>query len=86
MDTDLDTTLTDTNQQQQVVQQQQQQQVVQQQQQQQQVVVGGGGGGGGMETDELIPTLPELGEELSRDFINTIFSANPVVENELTWL
>jgi type II secretory pathway pseudopilin PulG len=78
MDTDLDTTLTDTSQQQQV---QQQQQVVQQQQQQ--VVAQGGGG---METDELIPTLPELGEELSRDFINTIFSANPVVENELTWL
>jgi len=80
MDTDLDTTLTDSSQQQQV---QQQQQVVQQQQQQQQVVAQGGGG---METDELIPTLPELGEELSRDFINTIFSANPVVENELTWL
>ncbi len=79
MDTDLDTTLTDTSQQQQV---QQQQQVVQQQQQQQVVAQGGGG----METDELIPTLPELGEELSRDFINTIFSANPVVENELTWL
>jgi hypothetical protein len=78
MDTDLDTTLTDTSQQQQV----QQQQVVQQQQQQQVVAQGGGG----METDELIPTLPELGEELSRDFINTIFSANPVVENELTWL
>ncbi len=77
MDTDLDTTLTDTSQQ----QVQQQQQVVQQQQQQ--VVAQGGGG---METDELIPTLPELGEELSRDFINTIFSANPVVENELTWL
>jgi hypothetical protein len=77
MDTDLDTTLTDTSQQQ---VQQQQQQVVQQQQQ---VVAQGGGG---METDELIPTLPELGEELSRDFINTIFSANPVVENELTWL
>jgi hypothetical protein len=76
MDTDLDTTLTDTSQ-----QVQQQQQVVQQQQQQ--VVAQGGGG---METDELIPTLPELGEELSRDFINTIFSANPVVENELTWL
>ncbi len=76
MDTDLDTTLTDTS------QQQQQQQVVQQQQQQQVVAQGGGG----METDELIPTLPELGEELSRDFINTIFSANPVVENELTWL
>jgi hypothetical protein len=80
MDTDLDTTLTDTSQQQ-VQQVQQQQQVVQQQQQQ--VVAQGGGG---METDELIPTLPELGEELSRDFINTIFSANPVVENELTWL
>jgi hypothetical protein len=79
MDTDLDTTLTDTSQQ--VQQVQQQQQVVQQQQQQ--VVAQGGGG---METDELIPTLPELGEELSRDFINTIFSANPVVENELTWL
>jgi hypothetical protein len=78
MDTDLDTTLTDTSQQ----QVQQQQQVVQQQQQQQVVAQGGGG----METDELIPTLPELGEELSRDFINTIFSANPVVENELTWL
>jgi hypothetical protein len=78
MDTDLDTTLTDTSQQ---VVQQQQQQVVQQQQQQV-----GAQGGGGMETDELIPTLPELGEELSRDFINTIFSANPVVENELTWL
>jgi hypothetical protein len=77
MDTDLDTTLTDTSQ-----QQVQQQQVVQQQQQQQVVAQGGGG----METDELIPTLPELGEELSRDFINTIFSANPVVENELTWL
>ena len=71
MDTDLDTTLTDTSQQ----QQQQQQQQVQQQ-----------GGGQGMDTDELIPTLPELGEELPRDFLNTIFSANPVVENELTWL
>ena len=48
----------------------------QQQQQQQQ----------GMDTEELIPTLPELGEELSRDFMNTIFSSNQPVENELTWL
>jgi len=39
-----------------------------------------------METEELIPTLPELGEELSRDFMNTIFSTNNTVENELTWL
>ena len=62
MDTDLDTTLTDTNQ--------------QQGQQPQQ----------GMDTEELIPTLPELGEELSRDFMNTIFSSNQPVENELTWL
>jgi len=73
MDTDLDTTLTETNQQQ---QQQQQPQQQQQQQQQQQ----------GMDTEELIPTLPELGEELSRDFMNTIFSNNQPVENELTWL
>jgi hypothetical protein len=80
MDTDLDTTLTDTSQQQvQQVQQQQQQQAQQVQQQQQQVAQGGGQG---METDELIPTLPEL----STDVFNTIFSANPVVENELTWL
>lgn len=62
MDTDLDTTLTDTNQQIQIQQQQ------------------------GMDTEELIPTLPELGEELSRDFINTIFNTNTPVENELTWL
>ena len=40
-----------------------------------------------MDTEELIPTLPELGEELSRDFMNTIFSTNNAgVENELTWL
>merc|ERR1719278_2004532 len=32
----------------------------------------------GMETEELIPTLPELGEELSNDIMQTILNTNKV--------
>merc|ERR1719187_3236902 len=48
MDTDLDTTLTDTNMQ------------------------GSQQSGNGMETEELIPSIPELGDELSNDIMQTI--------------
>lgn len=63
MDTDLDTTLTDTNMQ------------------------GSQQTGNGMETEELIPSIPELGDELSNDIMQTILNTNTnKVENELTWL
>jgi protein yorkie len=63
MDTDLDTTLTDTNMQ------------------------GSQQSGNGMETEELIPSIPELGDELSNDIMQTILNTNSnKVENELTWL
>lgn len=69
MDTDLDTTLTETS-------------------MQQGGQSGSGsqaGGSNGMETEELIPTLPELGDELSNDYIQTILNPNKV-EDSLTWL
>ena len=78
METDLDTTLTESNQPHQVAlaaaasQQQQQagapqQQPMEQPQQQQGAVQQPRPGGqNSMDTEELIPTLPELGEELSR--------------------
>lgn len=40
----------------------------------------------GMETEELIPTLPELGDELSNDIMQTILNTNKVEDNSLTWL
>jgi len=40
----------------------------------------------GMETEELIPTLPELGEELSNDIMQTILNTNKVEQDSLTWL
>jgi len=98
METDLDTTLTESNQPHQVAlaaaasQQQQQagapqQQPMEQPQQQQGAVQQPRPGGqNSMDTEELIPTLPELGEELSRDFMSSIFTNNTSVENELTWL
>ena len=73
METDLDTTLTESSQQQ-PTQPQQPQQQQQQQQQQAGVRSGGQGGGGGqqqqngsqsMDTEDLMPTL-ELGEEVTR--------------------
>jgi len=91
METDLDTTLTESSQQQPTQPQQPQQQ---QQQQQAGVRSGGQGGGGGqqqqngsqsMDTEDLMPTL-ELGEEVTRDLMSTIFSNTTCVENELTWL
>lgn len=64
MDTDLDTTLTDTTNMQ-----------------------GSQQSGNGMETEELIPSIPELGDELSNDIMQTILNTNSnKVENELTWL
>jgi protein yorkie len=39
----------------------------------------------GMETEELIPTLPELGDELTND-IMTILNPNKVESDSLTWL
>ena len=40
-----------------------------------------------METEELIPSIPELGDELSNDIMQTILNTNTnKVENELTWL
>lgn len=46
---------------------------------------GGQGAGNGMETEELIPTLPELGDELSNDYIATILNPNKEPDS-LTWL
>ncbi len=78
METDLDTTLTESNQPQQVAaaaaaaaaSQQQQggapQQQPMEQPGQQAVQQPRPGGQNSMDTEELIPTLPELGEELSR--------------------
>jgi len=40
----------------------------------------------GMETEELIPTLPELGEELSNDIMQTILNTNKAEPDSLTWL
>lgn len=40
----------------------------------------------GMETEELIPTLPELGDELSNDIMQTILNTNKVENDSLTWL
>jgi len=41
----------------------------------------------GMETEELIPTLPELGDELSNDIMQTILNTNKVENGDsLTWL
>ena len=88
METDLDTTLTESNQPQQVAaaaaaaaaaSQQQQGGAPQQQPMEQPGQQGGGvqqprpGGQNSMDTEELIPTLPELGEELSR-YVNKKFS------------
>jgi len=39
--------------------------------------------GGGMDTDELIPTIPELGGEFSTDYIHTILNPN---KDSSTWL
>lgn len=72
MDTDLDTTLTDAN--------------------IQQAGVTPPGPAAttahpGMETEELIPTLPELGDELNSDIMQTILNTNTKAENgSLTWL
>jgi len=43
----------------------------------------------GMETEELIPTLPELGDELNSDIMQTILNSGPSNKAEngsLTWL
>jgi len=40
----------------------------------------------GMETEELIPTLPELGDELSNDIMQTILNTNKSENDSLTWL
>ena len=43
----------------------------------------------GMETEELISTLPELGDELNSDIMQTILNSGPAAKAEngsLTWL
>eukprot|EP00091_Calanus_sinicus_P017715 TRINITY_DN3834_c0_g1_i5.p1 TRINITY_DN3834_c0_g1~~TRINITY_DN3834_c0_g1_i5.p1 ORF type:complete len:440 (+),score=85.11 TRINITY_DN3834_c0_g1_i5:256-1575(+) len=40
----------------------------------------------GMETEELIPTLPELGDELSNDIMQTILNPNKVENDSHIWL
>ena len=45
----------------------------------------------GMETEELISTLPELGDELNSDIMQTILNSSGPVANKaengsLTWL
>jgi len=67
MDTDLDTTLTETSMQQGGVATPQSQHP-------------------GMETEELIPTLPELGDELNNDIMQTILNTNKGENGSLTWL
>jgi len=70
MDTDLDTTLTESN------------------MQQQPAAATPAPGHPGMETEELIPTLPSLGDDLTADIMNTIMNtgAQGKQENGLTWL
>lgn len=74
MDTDLDTTLTDNS----------------MQQQQAATPTPQAAGHPGMETEELISTLPELGEELNNDIMQTILNTGaPGAKAEngtLTWL
>jgi len=67
MDTDLDTTLTETSMQQGGVATPQPQHP-------------------GMDTEELIPTLPELGDELNNDIMQTILNTNKAENGSLTWL
>lgn len=66
MDTDLDTTLTETN-------------------MRPGQTGGGQASGSRMETEEIIPSLPELGDDLSSDYIQTILNPNKEAET-LTWL
>lgn len=67
MDTDLDTTLTESSMQQGGVATPQPQHP-------------------GMETEELLPTLPELGDELNSDIMQTILNTNKAENGSLTWL
>ena len=39
-----------------------------------------------METEELIPTLPELGDDLNSDIMQTILNTNKAENGSLTWL
>ena len=54
------------------------------------VPVGGAGASqqqpAGMETEELIPSLPELGEELSQDIMQTILNPAKVEPEQQLWL
>ena len=49
--------------------------------------VGQAGSHPGMDTtEELIPTLPELGNEINSDIMQTILNSNKAEPGALTWL